>query len=214
MGDRFLLNRLSPAPGQKQFKQAFKHMGATARQMRKELAEAVARLFASRRAEPRKMSEDEIERIGRVVSLVVRLRGGVERDRHSRELEMVYGAEGTARIGLTLVGLLAGLDTLGLDRTTALDVVITVAMDSVPPLRRAAYEHLCNRRRIAIANRERGTPAEDAPADAITPDIAKALGLPTNTVRRALEDLAAYGLVERQGGGQGKPDHWTAVEED
>ncbi len=159
--------------------------------MRKELAEAVVRLFAGPRPEPRPLDDVEFRRLDRVVSLVVRLRGAVERDRHSREVEAIYGEEGTARIGLTLERLLAGLDTLGVERATALDVVEAVAMDSVPPLRRAAYEHLC------------------AAGEAVeTPHVAQALDLPTNTVRRALEDLAAYHLVSRQHGGSGNADKW------
>jgi hypothetical protein len=162
--------------------------------MRKELAEAVARLFSGRHAQPRPISADEIERIDRIIMLVVRLRGSVERDRYSREIEAVYGAEGTARIGLTLERLLAGLDTLGVARKTALDVVEAVAMDSVPPIRRRAYEHLQALKRAAE-----------------TSAVANAVGLPTVTVRRALEDLAAYGLAERITQGQGKPDLWTVT---
>ena len=91
-------------------------------------------------AEARAISDDEIERIDNAIMLVVRLRGAVVRDRQSREIEAVYGAEGTARIGLTLERLLAGLDTLGVDRETAMKVVEAVALDSVPPSRRRAYE--------------------------------------------------------------------------
>jgi CRP-like cAMP-binding protein len=131
--------------------------------------------------------------------LAVRFRGAVERDRHSRELEAVYGAEGTARIGLALERLLAGLDALGVERATALAVVETVAMDSMPPLRRRAYEHL---------RRARDLTGGFAPLT--TSDVAQAMGLPTITVRRALEDLAAYDLVERHGHGQGKADKWMA----
>jgi predicted ArsR family transcriptional regulator len=65
-------------------------------------------------------------------------------------------------------------------------------MDSVPPLRRSAYEHLWG-----------------LACHAETPAVAKALGLPTNTVRRALEELAAYQLVERTIQGAGKPDLWS-----
>jgi predicted ArsR family transcriptional regulator len=96
-------------------------------------------------------------------------------------------------VGLTLERLLAGLDTLGVDRGTALDVMEAVAMDSVPPLRRAAYEHLVK--------------SETGAAN--TTGIAKAIGLPTNTVRRALEELAAYDLVNRTSMGQGHADVWT-----
>jgi hypothetical protein len=194
MGDRFLLARLAPAQ-EGQFKRALQHAGSATGQMREELAESVARLFAQRRAEPQPISDAETEEIDQIASLVVRLRGAVERDRNSREIEAVYGAEGTARIGLILDRLLAGLDTLGVERNTALGVVKSVAMDSVPPLRRRAYEYL--------------TPGEGR-IEADTSTIAKALGLPTNTVRRGLEDLAAYGLVERSSQGQGKADHWTA----
>jgi hypothetical protein len=130
-----------------------------------------------------------------VVSLVVRLRALVERDRHTREIEALHGAEGTARLGLQLERLLAGLDVLGVERTTALGVIESVALDSVPPLRRAAYEHL-----------------RDSKTTIETPDIAAALGLPTNTVRRALEHLAAYRLIERKTQGPGKPDIWAAYE--
>ena len=124
-------------------RRALKHVGAGTGQMRKELAEAVARLFAGRSAEPRPISDDEIERIDNAIMLAVRLRGAVARDRQSREIEAVYGAEGTARIGLTLERLLAGLDTLGVDRETAMEVVETVALDSVPPYRRRAYRIIC-----------------------------------------------------------------------
>ena len=124
-------------------------------------------------------------------ALVVRLRGALERDYRTREIENIYGAEGTGRIGLALERLLAGLDTLGVTRKTAMEVVTSVAMDSAPPLRRAAYECVGKY------------------SDVETADVAIPLGLPTNTVRRILEDLAAYGLVIRTGQGQGKADLWN-----
>ena len=192
MGDRFLLSRMTPA-GNGQFKRALVHVGPKSKQMRKELAEAVARLFAGRRAEPQPISDDETDEIDRTILLAVRLRGTVERDPRSREIENIPGAEGPARIGLALERLLAGLDTLGVNRATALDVVKAVALDSVPPNRLRAYRLLA---------------AEDA-GEIVTGDIAKAMGLPTITTRRVLEDLTAYGLIERLPQGKGKPDKWT-----
>ena len=186
MGDRYLLCRLKPGEGQ--LKRALEHVGAATKQMRKELEDAATKLFAVPRREPRALSDDEFNELDAIVSLVVKLRGAVDRDRISREIEAIYGAEGPARIGLCLERLLAGLDTLGVDRTIAFGVVKAVAMDSTPPLRRAAYELLVARKDLL----ETGA-------------IAEALGLPTVTVRRALEDLAAYHLVRRFKGGKGNP---------
>jgi predicted ArsR family transcriptional regulator len=81
----------------------------------------------------------------------------------------------------------------------AMSVIEAVAMDSVPPLRRRAYEHLCAAKTLT------GHEAEE------TPNIAEALDLPTNTVRRALEDLAAYRLVKRESRGGNRADRWTAT---
>jgi hypothetical protein len=181
MGDRFLLCRLTPSTNG-QFERALKHSGAATKTMRNELSDAVAGLFACDLPEPRKLSDDEMRRLDRIVTLVVRLRGAVHRDRFTREIEIVLGAEGTARLGLTLERLLAGLDTLGVEREVAFDVVKSIAMDSVPPLRREAYEFL----------------RFDCPkCTATTLEVAKALHLSTTAARRTLEDLAAYGVVRR-----------------
>jgi hypothetical protein len=195
MGERFLLSRLTPEADQ--FIRALKHSGNKTAIMRKELAESVSKLFANLLAdpslyEPPPLSDDEIQEINKVVSLVVALRGPIERDRYSREIENIYGKEGTGRLGLTLERLLAGLDAIGVERRTAMEVIKTVAMDSLPPIRRAAYECVYKYHSVTTA------------------DVAIEIGLPTNTVRRALEDLAAYGLVERN-----KPkknlDTWKAI---
>ena len=190
MGDRFLLSRLKPVAGRKQFSRALKHVGGSISQMRKELAGAVTRLFAKRRTEASQIDDEETQAIGKAIALAVRLRGAVARDYRSREIEAIYGAEGTARIGLALERLLAGLETLGMDRKKALAVVEDVALDSVPPLRRRAYDFI-----------EENDNAE-------TTDVATNLGLPTTTTRRILEDLAAHGLISRHPQGQGKADRW------
>ena len=70
--------------------------------MRCELAEVVIGLFASPLAEPPPLSDEEFERLDDVVGLAVRLRAHVQRDRFSREIESVHGAEGPGRIGLAL----------------------------------------------------------------------------------------------------------------
>jgi hypothetical protein len=195
MGDRFLLSRLEPA-SKGQFKRALAHVGPRSKEMRQELSEAVNRLFAGRQSEPRPISDAEIDEIEQAILLAVRLRGSIERDRSSREIENINGAEGPARIGLALERLLAGLDVLGVERGKAMEVVKAVALDSVPPNRRRAYEML-----DAIS-----------PAQTTTSAVGKKLGLPSITVRRILEDLAAYGLIERLPQGQGKADLWVKAD--
>src|SRR5262249_3328862 len=148
--------------------------------------------FAMPLQRPRDTTDEEWDKLSDIVQLAVRLRGGVERDRFTRELENVLGAEGPARFGLTLERLLAGLDSLGVERKTAFDVVKTVALDGAPPNRRRVYEHLQN----------------IAPAWANTTAIGKAVRLPTTTARRALEELVAYDLAEKGSQGQGKADLW------
>jgi hypothetical protein len=192
MGDRALLSRFAPAE-RGQFARSLKHVGAATMQMRKELSEAVAGLFAGRKSEARPISDEEIMQIDRTITLTVRLRGAVARDSRTRELEAVLGAEGTARIGLALERLLAGLDVLEVERKTALEVVEAVAMDSVPPTRRAAYDYL----------------HDNHPAEPSTTQVADALELPTTTVRRVLEELAVYRLIRRKPQGQGKADLWV-----
>jgi 5S rRNA maturation endonuclease (ribonuclease M5) len=190
MGERFLLCRLPPA-GACQAEYALKHVGQATTTMRTALADAVAALFASPRRDPRPLSDVETKRLTNVASLAVRLRSTVERDRFSREIEAVQGAEGPARLVLALERLLAGLDSIGCDRARALDVVERVALDSVPPLRRRAYQVV----------REHAGMIE-------TKAVADALRLPTNTIRRVLEELAVYDLVRREGHGQGQADLW------
>jgi Bifunctional DNA primase/polymerase, N-terminal len=141
LGNRFLLSRMEPGKGQLRW--AFRHVGSKTAAMRRELAESVNLLFAAPRPDPQELCEDEIVRFERATELVVRLRGAVERDRYRRELDAIYGAEGPARFGLSLERLLAGLDVLGVERKKAFNVVISVALDSTPPLRRNIYRFLC-----------------------------------------------------------------------
>jgi hypothetical protein len=202
MGDRYLLCRLQQS--KRQLELALKHTGGQNSQMRNELKDAVTKLFAARSPlqtpSALTVNSDEYEEFERIVSLAVRLRGSVERDRRTREIEAIPGAEGPARIALCLERLLAGLTALGLKRKIAFKVITTIAMDSTPPLRRQAYEYLCAK-----------TDMLRNPVEVKTPDIAEALRLPTITVRRALEDLACYHLVRRIKGAKGAADAWVAT---
>ncbi len=119
------------------------HTGDRFKLIQDELAAAVAGLFAGLSdplPTPRGMSAEESLRIKTKVILACQLRVWAARDRHSRELEAVYAAEGPGR--LALERLLAGLDIIGVDRETALAIVGKTGLDSVPPIRRKLYEAL------------------------------------------------------------------------
>jgi hypothetical protein len=203
LGNRFLLSRLEP--NRRQFTRALKHTGASLAIMRRELANSVATLFAVSRPDPQPLDPDgdEFKRLDRVVNLVVLLRGAVERDRYKRDIQSFHGAEGPARIGLALERLLAGLDTLGVDRQTALDVVESVAFDSVAPVRRNVYEYLCE---------PFPGPAPQGPLPwRTTTEVATKIRLPSVTIRRVLEDLFGYGLCECINRGQGVATLWRGI---
>ena len=116
LGDRFLLCRMEP--DEKQFLHAIKHANR-ATQMRARLVEAVTNLFAAPLPPPRDISDREINWLNDILQIAVRLRGAVKRDYRTRELEDIYGAEGTARFGKALERVLAGLDCLGVKRSKA-----------------------------------------------------------------------------------------------
>jgi hypothetical protein len=205
LGNRFLLSRLEPGKGQLRW--AFRHVGSKTAIMRRELAEAVNLLFAAPRADPQEISEDEIDQFERVTELVVRLRGAVERDRQRRELDAVFGAEGPGRVGLALERLLAGLDTLGVERKVALDVVISVALDSTPPLRRNIYRYLCQ----PLNPMKAPPPGAAALPRRTTKEVAEAMKLPSITVRRGLEELTSYGLTNCYPTKQGAATEWQGI---
>ena len=195
MGDRFLFTRIEPVM-KGQLRKAIKHRGPANTQMRKELTDAVSKLFAHARQSFQPLNEEELKRLDQLVLLVVHLRGAVNRDFKTRELETVYSAEGPARIGLALEQLFSGLLTLGVDRAKAFHVISAVAMDSTPPNRRRIYSYLRSLK---------------PGASATTSEVATHAKLPTLAVRRTLEELEAYDLVRRIVRGRGRTGQWQAT---
>jgi hypothetical protein len=193
LGDRFLLCRMEPNEGQ--FFHAIKHANR-ATQMRARLVEAVTNLFAAPLPPPCDISDREILWLNGHLQIAVRLRGAVKRDYRTRELEDIYGAEGTARFGKSLERVLAGLDCLGVKRSKARRVIKVIAFDSVPPNRLSIYRYMKKGLKGRLAD---------------TTTIAEAVKLPTITARRVLEELVIYGLAERDPQGPGRADLWRAV---
>src|SRR2546422_5211939 len=151
------------------------------RSMRRELAEAVSSFLAGITAPdmPLTLSKVEREYLVKLAMLASRCRSPVERDGYTHEIELVPGAESPARLTVTLKRLHDGLAVIGVDHGERWSIIRRVALDSMPAIRRRAL--------IEVARQ--GEPTTRA--------VATALGYPTNTIRRTLEDLAAYGVLAR-----------------
>jgi IclR helix-turn-helix domain len=195
MGERFLLYRLPTIGAEQLARTALRQSGSNGALMREELAAATAALLArSEDREPRSMSEKEETTLVELATLIARIRSSVERDGYSREIELIPDAEVPTRLVLTLAQLLAGLDVLGVERATALDLVRSVARASAPAVRVSMLDLLAR---------------SDEPLT--TTAAGQALRYPTSTTRRTLEDLQAHGLVLRVAGGKGKADSWLTT---
>lgn len=165
--------------------------------MRTELREAVRAFVEGLDLHPRPTDPDLLEAIVALADFTTRARTGVERDPHSRDITAVPALEAPTRLAKQLLGLLQALVAMGKTEAEALALVVRVAHDCVPPVRLGVL------RLLSDLEEQR------------TPEIAERLGLPTSTARRALEDLVAVGLVQREAGpgGRGGADGWALCAE-
>lgn len=194
MGERFLLYRLPAIDPQEQATRALQNTGRE-RELRAALAGAVAGLFRGLQLPetPPELTTEETERLVALASLTARGRSGVERDRYTREIELILDPEAPARLAQSLRRLYGGLVAIGLDRPRAWAHVVKVGLDCLPKVRRGVFD--------VLADAGEGLCRS-------TTEVAEALGYPTNTVRRALEDLTVHGVVTRLIAPKGGADQW------
>jgi hypothetical protein len=191
MGERFVFFRLPKLDATRQAEEALKHADQDST-MRRELRRAVAGFFEGLGSLPKRhpqLTEPERHRLIALAELAVRCRSAVERDSFTREVQSVPDAELPARLVKVLAQLLAGLKLIGVNRARAWHIIVKVALDSMPAIRRKVF------------NKLRGT--ESATIESL------GLQCPDVTVRRALEDLRAHGVVDRSGAGHQKSDRWS-----
>jgi hypothetical protein len=191
MGERFLLYRMPATEADTQARRALGHVGRE-KAMRAALSSAADAVLATAVARTPALTDEAMtERLVRIATLAVRCRSAVERDSYTREVTLIPEPEAPARLGLVLLRLLSGLFAIGVDEAEAWQLITKAALDSMPAIRRTVLENLMQR-----------------PMAVTTSEVAAAGHYPTVTARRALEDLAAHGVVERQAGGAGRPDLW------
>ena len=192
LGERFLLFRLPEVDADAQAHRALEHLG-NERKMRVDLARTASDVLQS--VETAKLTAPAIETLSdelvALATLTVRARSAVERDAYSREVTLIPQSEAPARFTLVLLRLWNGLRAIGLDEQRTRDVVAKAALDSMPQVRRQVLQALVERSGRVVLS-----------------DLAEAIGYPVTTSRRACEDLAGHGLVERIHSGNG--DKWRA----
>jgi hypothetical protein len=195
LGERFCSYRLQDLDAKAQGNMALKLAGKEMA-MRSELTDAVVRLFAGVQfpKTPPALTAAEQESLVALATLAAHCRSAVERDSYRRDIDLILDAEAPARLALSLLRLYGGMQAIGVEVSDARPLIAKVALDCMPALRHQLFDRLM--------------PTED---HFKTDELAVALGHPTQTTRRSLEDLAAQGIVHRHKAN--KSDEWSIDDE-
>ena len=193
MGPRSLFLRLPPADLDKIARAALKHMGHE-QEMRNELTAATAGLLTHLDGKPHELTDSFKTGLTGLAILASQARSPVHRD-WKGEIELVGDAEAPTRIIKQLGQLWRACGVLGLAHAESWEVVSRCALDSIPKLRGKVIRYL----------------ASSGPAD--TTAVGIGVAHPSRTVRRALQDLTAHGVVERISPGKGYADMWELTRE-
>jgi uncharacterized protein DUF3854 len=188
MGPRSLFLRLPPADLDAIGASALDHMGQEDK-MRGELAAATAGLLTHLPGRPHEVTSDIKAGLIGLSNLVSQGRSPVQRD-WKGEIELVLDAEAPTRIIKQLGQLWRACGVLGLGAADSWEVIRRCALDSIPKLRGAVIRCL------------------DGQGTADTTTVGNGVVHPTRTVRRALEDLTAHGVVSRIVASRGNADSW------
>ena len=183
LGERFALYRLPKDDPEMQAHAAVAAAGQEPT-MRAEASERVVELFARITVTDPALTRAEQDRLVALTTLATQARSAVIRDGRTRDIELIVGAEGPTRLLKILLGVLGGIVSIGGEREAAWRIVTKMALDSIPTVRRLVLDQL----------------AACGPGEAATlQTLADALGYATTTAsRRAVEELQAYDLAERQ----------------
>jgi hypothetical protein len=176
--------------------QSLERRGGDTAGMRQQLRETVQGFLATIDSpRMRLLNADEEDLLAALAVLVCFARSPVERERdHRREIVLVHQPEGPGRMARQLHKLYVSLEAMNVD---AAGTLVRVGLDSVPSPRREVLIHMLEQTRALTAS-----------------SVAKHLRLPTVSARRALEELAAHGLLEwrKDGDAENSPILWTASE--
>lgn len=196
MGSRFLMYRIPLIDAYAQAAKAY-DMNARELEMRQQLKRVITGFLKGRDFSAVRPTTSEAirERLIQLSILAVVARSPIERDRHTREITLIPDPEAPARVTKALGKLHAALGAIGVSKTRAWTLVRKIAFDSMPKLRYAII--------MALAKNS-SQPASK---------IAVAIHHPTQTTKRALEDLVGLKLVEREKIQGIRADLWSLTDE-
>lgn len=205
MGERFMFYELEQPAGKDAARKTMENQeeGLMA-QHRENLAEklgtlALAVLDSMRNSEPTKITSEQREDALDLAELATRARSMVRRNYYSRdqEIENVDPPEMPTRFAGQLQQLMRSLKILNQYRfnkpeltANNMKLIAKIALNSVTRARHIAMVELAKYDILTTAG------------------IGVKLGLPTNTVRRWLEELVALNVAEREKGSGPKGDKW------
>jgi len=196
LGERFIQYRPKQPNCIALAKKAMANSGGE-KQMREEIENAFADFIAGvQMPEGQVRLSDEItNRIAHLATLCVKARSGVIREGYSsREIDLIPDSELPTRLAKVLNRMFVALSLIeGNSTEDNFELIYKIGMDLLPKKRKKALDELV---RINGGELETAT-------------VATAIGYPTNTTRRILEDLHGLGLANRQHEGQGSADRWS-----
>lgn len=181
MGDRFVLLRIDSTDKEARLANGTQAIENTGDEytMRAKLSEYVAKVIEN--VNPKVvpvLKESERQRILAAADLAAYARTAVETN-YKGDVIDCHAPEGPARLSKQLTQLFRGACVIGLDRSSALSLVIRCARDCVPPLRLQVLEDLAKHPRSK------------------TNDVRKRLQKPAATVDRVIQALVSLGMVEQ-----------------
>jgi hypothetical protein len=189
MGNRFFIVRTGH---EKPYRMARRSMRNAAQEekMRAELQTVVAALFEAPFVEVPQPTGKEVVLLARMAQFVSQARSPVERD-HRGEVIYIGATDAPTRAARTFAQLRGGMLALGYSEAEAREVIVRVALDSMPGLRRRVL--------TCVVTSERPLS---------TPEVVTQVRHPKRTVLRALEDLQGHGLLRREWKGAGHAATW------
>ena len=164
--------------------------------MREEIQKAMADYISGIKIPEEKVAIPDwlVDKVAHLASFVVKARSGIIRESyHTREIEQIPDPELPTRLAKQLITLATAFSLMNNGQFTEDDysLIYKIGLDSLPAKRKLTIEALLKQ--------------EDYLE---TSEFAIAIGYPTNTTRRILEDLQGLQLIDKQPKWKGTSDGW------